>query len=42
MKWDAGLGVTIKTPLGPFRIDYAFRIQEKDERRIQLGVQNLF
>ena len=26
MKWDAGLGVTIKTPLGPFRVDYAFRI----------------
>ena len=42
MKWDAGLGVTIKTPLGPFRVDYAFRIKEKDESRIQLGVQNLF
>lgn len=42
MKWDAGLGVTIKTPLGPFRVDYAFRIKENDESRIQLGVQNLF
>ena len=42
MKWDAGIGVTIKTPLGPFRMDYAFRIKEKNEGRIQLGVQNLF
>ncbi len=42
MKWDAGLGITIKTPLGPFRVDYAFRIEENDESRIQLGVQNLF
>ena len=42
MKWDAGLGVTIKTPLGPFRVDYAFRIEENDESRVQLGVQNLF
>ena len=42
IKWDAGLGLTIKTPLGPFRIDYAYRIKEKNESRIQLGVQNLF
>ena len=42
MKWNIGLGVTIKTPLGPFRIDYAQRLKEIDESRIQLGVQSLF
>ena len=41
-KWDAGLGITVKTPLGPFRVDYAIRINDINERRIQLGVQNLF
>ena len=42
IKWNIGLGVTIKTPLGPFRIDYAQRLKEIDESRIQLGVQSLF
>ena len=41
-KWDAGLGITVKTPLGPFRVDYAIRINDINERRVQLGVQNLF
>ena len=42
IKWNAGLGVTIRTPLGPFRIDYAYRLKENKESRVQLGVQNLF
>ena len=42
MKWNVGLGVTIRTPLGPFRIDYAYRLKEHKESRVQLGVQNLF
>ena len=42
MKWNIGLGLTIKTPLGPFRIDYAQRLKEKNKGRIQLGVQSLF
>ena len=42
MKWNVGLGMTIRTPLGPFRVDYAHRLQENKESRVQLGVQNLF
>ena len=42
MKWNVGIGVTIRTPLGPFRIDYAYRVKGNNESRIQLGVQNLF
>ena len=42
MKWDAGLGLTVKTPLGPARLDYAFQIKNKGRRKIQLGVQSLF
>ena len=42
IKWNIGLGITIRTPLGPFRIDYAYRLKENNESRIQLGVQNLF
>jgi len=42
MKWNAGLGMTIRTPLGPFRIDYAYRLKGNKESRVQLGVQNLF
>lgn len=42
IKWDAGVGITLETPLGPARLDYAFRLDEKTERKIQLGVQSLF
>lgn len=42
MMWDAGLGLTVKTPLGPARLDYAFQINNKGRRKIQLGVQSLF
>lgn len=42
MKWDAGLGLTVKTPLGPARLDYAFQINNEGRRKIQLGVQSLF
>ena len=42
MSWNLGLGFTIKTPLGPFRIDYAQRMKESNISRIQLGVQSLF
>ena len=42
MKWDAGLGITIKTPLGPARLDYAFQIEDQYKGKIQLGVQSLF
>jgi outer membrane protein insertion porin family len=41
-KWDSGIGLTIQTPLGPARIDYAFQIENPQIWKIQLGVQNLF
>ena len=42
MKWNAGLGMTIRTPLGPFRIDYAYRLQENKESRVQLVYKTYF
>lgn len=41
-KWDSGIGFTIMTPLGPARIDYAVQINNPENGKIQLGVQNLF
>jgi len=42
LKWDSGVGVTIQTPLGPARLDYAIQVNDSGKRKIQLGVQNLF
>jgi outer membrane protein assembly factor BamA len=42
IKWNSGFGVTIQTPLGPARIDYAVQINEPNNRKIQLGIQYLF
>ena len=42
IKWDTGIGLTIQTPLGPARLDYAFQVDNPEKRKIQLGVQNLF
>jgi outer membrane translocation and assembly module TamA len=42
LKWDSGVGVTIQTPLGPARLDYAIQVNDPRKRKIQLGVQNLF
>ena len=42
LKWDSGVGVTIQTPLGPARLDYAIQVDDPRKRKIQLGVQNLF
>ena len=41
-KWDGGLGLTVETPLGPARLDYAIRLDDKSKWKIQLGVQSLF
>ena len=41
-KWNSGMGLTIQTPLGPARIDYAFQVESPQIWKIQLGVQNLF
>ena len=42
LKWDSGVGVTIQTPLGPARLDYAIQVDDPRNRKIQLGIQNLF
>ena len=42
IKWDSGIGLTIQTPLGPARLDFAFQVDNPEKRKIQLGVQNLF
>ena len=42
LKWDSGVGLTIKTPLGPARLDYAIQVDNPGNRKIQLGIQNLF
>ena len=42
LKWDAGLGLTLQTPLGPARLDYAIQIDDPHTGKIQLGVQYLF
>ena len=41
-KLDTGIGLTIQTPLGPARVDYAFQTLNPNNWKIQLGVQNLF
>ncbi len=42
IKWDIGIGFTLKTPLGPARLDYAIQADDFDAKKIQLGVQYLF
>ena len=40
--WDGGIGITIDTPLGPARLDYAVQFDDPQTGKIQLGVQSLF
>ncbi len=39
--WDAGFGLTIATPLGPIRIDYANRL-DINEWKLQFGIAYAF
>jgi len=42
-RWDAGIGLTLATPLGPFRIDYAKRLNEnKNIWKFQFGIPYAF
>ncbi|MBT3590264.1 MAG: BamA/TamA family outer membrane protein [Candidatus Marinimicrobia bacterium] len=41
-KWDYGLGISIDTPLGPARLDYAIQAEDPTQSKIQLGVQYIF
>ena len=40
--WDYGIGITVDTPLGPARLDYAIQLNDLSKQKLQLGVQNLF
>ena len=40
--WDYGIGITVDTPLGPARLDYAIQLNDFSKQKLQLGVQNLF
>ena len=40
--WDSGIGITVDTPLGPARLDYAIQLNDLSKQKLQLGVQNLF
>ena len=42
LNWDVGIGLTLKTPLGPARLDYAVQLDNSDVNKVQLGVQYLF
>jgi len=43
IQWDGGIGITINTPLGPARFDYAVQFDQPPSKgKIQLGVQSLF
>ena len=42
LDWGIGLGLTLDTPLGPLRLDYAVQVENINAWQIQLGVQNLF
>ena len=42
LKWDSGIGITIDTPLGPARLDYAIQLDDMSKQKLQLGLQNLF
>lgn len=42
MLWDAGIGLTLTTPLGPVRLDYAQQLHDSSEWKIHLGVLYAF
>lgn len=41
-QWDGGFGATLKTPLGPVRLEYASQLKDPSEWRIHLGVLYAF
>lgn len=41
-QWDYGVGLSIDTPLGPARLDYAIQVDDPTQAKIQLGVQYIF
>jgi len=42
IEWNEGAGLTIETPLGPIRLDVAYPMEDKGNRKIHLGVHYIF
>lgn len=42
LAWGAGGGVTLKSPLGPVRLDYAYQLAHPENWQLQLGVLYIF
>lgn len=42
IRWDAGAGLTLMTPLGPARLDYAIQLEGERNANIELGFQYSF
>jgi outer membrane translocation and assembly module TamA len=42
IRWDYGFGISVETPLGPARLDYAVQLEDPAKSKIQLGVQYIF
>ena len=42
VKWDGGIGLTINTPIGPARLDYAVQFDSPETGKFHLGVRYLF
>ncbi|MEE9572692.1 MAG: BamA/TamA family outer membrane protein [Candidatus Neomarinimicrobiota bacterium] len=40
--WDSGFGITLTTPLGPVRLDFAHPLEKNTGWQVQLGVQYIF
>jgi outer membrane protein insertion porin family len=42
LSWDSGFGITLTTPLGPVRLDFAHPLEKNTSWQVQLGVQYIF
>jgi outer membrane protein assembly factor BamA len=40
--WGAGGGLTLKSPLGPVRLDYAYQLERPQNWQLQLGILYIF
>lgn len=42
LSWDVGTGLTVTTPLGPVRLDYAYQLDRPERKELLLGVLYAF
>ena len=40
--WNGGFGITISTPLAPFRLDFAIPFDGTEKWKIQMGANYIF